>query len=110
LPARLAAPEASRARSGVVLLVAVLAGALGVFLSTTHAGVVALVFVCFLIFTLHCAALSLRGGQILKTSERREERRAAHASRWGFAFFALAGFLVLLVTVAMQPAWTLTSL
>ncbi|WP_155875858.1 hypothetical protein [Actinotignum schaalii] len=110
LPARLAAPEASRARSGVVLLVAVLAGALGVFLSTTHAGVVALVFVCFLIFTLHCAALSLRGGQILKTSERREERRAAHASRWGFAFFALAGFAVLLVTVAMQPAWTLTSL
>ncbi len=104
LPRYLASEDAVRPRVTIVGFIAVLAAGLTGFLTTTQAGAMTLIFATFVIFSLVCLAMSLRGGSILRDSLDRQERRNARMSRLGFLALAVVGLLIP-VSIAFTNIW-----
>ncbi|MDY5129508.1 hypothetical protein [Actinotignum urinale] len=110
IPVFLAAKEAKWERRTAIMGFAILTAFLGMFLSTTHAGTVAFVFVCFVIFVLTCTAITQANTAILRKSERREERRDATIARLMFVVCGACSGGILIYIVIVSPLWALTSL
>ena len=110
LPRYLASEDAVRPRAIMVGFIAILAAGLTGFLATTQAGAMMLIFATFVVFSLVCLAMAVRGGTILRESLDRQERRNARRSRFGFFALALFGLLVVVAIAVTNIWWALIAL